>query len=158
MAVIRVGEGSEVEVGEKKHRYDNALNAACATVEEGILPGGGIALLEISLALSTNSSGTANLSTNADTKTVLTANFDKDLGVPIICCALIHPGCTTLGNAGKESSVIVRTLLSQYRTLGKFAWGYNVQGSTSKLGSSTHLRLLGLHLWMLLGCEFIDCE
>jgi chaperonin GroEL len=69
VAVIRVGGGSEVEVGEKKDRYDNALDATCAAVEEGILPGGGIALLKVSLALSTNSPGTMNLSPNADAET-----------------------------------------------------------------------------------------
>jgi len=45
VAVIKVGGSSEVEVGEKKDRYDDALNATRAAVEEGIVPGGGIALL-----------------------------------------------------------------------------------------------------------------
>jgi chaperonin GroEL (HSP60 family) len=61
VAIIKVGGSSEVEVGEKKNRTDNALNATRAAVEGGILPGGGVALLEASLALSTNSPRTSNL-------------------------------------------------------------------------------------------------
>ena len=127
MAVIRVGGGSEVEVGEKKDWYDDALNATRAAVEESILPGGDIALFKVSLALSTNSLGTANLSTNADAKTVLTANFDKDLGVAIICRALTHPARMILHNATEESSTIVGTILSQCGTPDKFAWGYDTE-------------------------------
>ncbi|KAF5381320.1 hypothetical protein D9615_008438 [Tricholomella constricta] len=57
VAVIKVGGASEVEVGEKKDRYDDALNATRAAVEEGILPGGGVALLKASLMLATTSPG-----------------------------------------------------------------------------------------------------
>jgi chaperonin GroEL len=53
VAVIKVGGSSEVEVGEKKDRYEDALNATYAVVEEGILPGGGVALLNASLQLAT---------------------------------------------------------------------------------------------------------
>jgi len=127
VAVIKVGGSSEVEVGEKKDRYDDALNATRAAVEEGILPGGGVALLKASLALSTNSPGTSNLPTNADAKPVPTANFDQDLGVTIIRRALTHPARTILNNAGEESSVIVGTLLAQYGAPDKFAWGYDAQ-------------------------------
>jgi chaperonin GroEL len=127
VAVIKVGGSSEVEVGEKKDRYDDALNATRAAVEEGILPGGGVALLKASLVLTTNSPGSANLPTNADAKPVLTANFDQDLGVTIIRRALTHPARAIMHNAGEESSVIVGTLLSQYGTPDKFAWGYDAQ-------------------------------
>jgi chaperonin GroEL len=127
VAVIKVGGSSEVEVGEKKDRYDDALNATRAAVEEGILPGGGVALLKASLSLSTNSPGTSNLPTNADAKPVPTTNFDQDLGVSIIRRALTHPARTILHNAGEESSVIVGTLLSQYGAPDKFAWGYDAQ-------------------------------
>jgi chaperonin GroEL len=68
--VIKVGGSSEAEVGEKKDRYDDALNATRAAVEEGILPRGGVALLKASLVLTTNSPGSANLPTNADAKPV----------------------------------------------------------------------------------------
>jgi len=76
VAVIKVGGSSEVEVGEKKDQYYDALNTTCAAVEEGILPGGGVTLLKASLVLTTNSPGSANLPTNTDTKPVPTANFD----------------------------------------------------------------------------------
>jgi chaperonin GroEL len=127
VAVIKVGGSSEVEVGEKKDRYDDALNATRAAIEEGILPGGGVALLKASLSLSTNSPGTSNLPTNTDAKPVPTANFDQDLGVSIIRHALTHPARMILHNAGEESSVIVGSLLSQYGAPDKFAWGYDAQ-------------------------------
>ena len=125
VAVIKVGGSSEVEVGEKKDRYDDALNATRAAVEEGILPGGGVALLKASLSLITNSPGSSNIPTNVDAKVVPTNNFDQDLGVNIIRRALTGPARTILNNAGEESSVIIGTLLQQYGAPDKFAWGYD---------------------------------
>ena len=126
VAVIKVGGSSEVEVSEKKDRYDDALNATRAAVEEGILPGGGVALLKASLWLATNSQGgTTSLPTAPDAKVVPTANFDQDLGVTIIRRALTNPARTILNNAGEEASVIVGTLLSQYGSADKFSWGYD---------------------------------
>ncbi|KAG6380013.1 hypothetical protein JVT61DRAFT_8087 [Boletus reticuloceps] len=125
VAVIKVGGSSEVEVGEKKDRYDDALNATRAAVEEGILPGGGVALLKASLALATNTPGSTNSPFNPDAKIVPTANFDQDLGVNIIRRALTHPARTILSNAGEESAVIVGTLLGQYGSADKFAMGYD---------------------------------
>jgi len=123
VAVIKVGGSSEVEVGEKKDRYDDALNATRAAVEEGILPGGGVALLKASLALG---SPTTAGSAIPETKVISTANFDQDLGVSIIRRALSHPARTILNNAGEESSVIVGTLLSPpYSLPEKFSWGYD---------------------------------
>ena len=61
IAIIKVGGSSEVEVGEKKDWYNDALSDTRAAVEEGILPGGGVALLKTSLVLTTNSPGSANL-------------------------------------------------------------------------------------------------
>jgi chaperonin GroEL len=128
VAVIKVGGASEVEVGEKKDRYDDALNATRAAVEEGILPGGGVALLKASLALATNSPA-AGASTSSpvspDAKPISTSNFDQDLGVSIVRRALTHPSRTILKNAGEESSVIVGTLLQQYGAKDKFEWGYD---------------------------------
>ncbi|KAF9242894.1 TCP-1/cpn60 chaperonin family-domain-containing protein [Melanogaster broomeanus] len=124
VAVIKVG-SSEVEVGEKKDRYEGALNATCAAVEEGILPGGGVALLKASLALTTSSPGSTNPPSNPNVKIVPTANFDQDLGVNIVRRALTNPACTILSNAGKESSVIVGTL-NQYGSAENFAMGYDV--------------------------------
>ncbi|KAF9064446.1 chaperonin Cpn60/TCP-1 family [Rhodocollybia butyracea] len=127
VAVIKVGGSSEVEVGEKKDRYDDALNATRAAVEEGILPGGGVALLKASLMLSTTSpsptSSASPVSPNAIP--IPTANFDQDLGVSIIRRAISVPSRAILNNAGEESSVIVGTLLSTYGAPDKFAWGYD---------------------------------
>ncbi|EMD31541.1 hypothetical protein CERSUDRAFT_144847 [Gelatoporia subvermispora B] len=125
VAVIKVGGSSEVEVGEKKDRYDDALNATRAAVEEGILPGGGTALLKASLALAVNTPGAASQPTSPDAKPIPTANFDQDLGVSIIRRALTNPTRTILNNAGEESSVIVGTLLNQYGAADKFSWGYD---------------------------------
>jgi len=107
VAVIKVGGSSEVEVGEKKDRFDDALNATRAAVEEGIVPGGGVALLKASLAL----------------KDVKTANFDQQLGVSIIRAALNKPARTIVENAGEEGSVVVGQLLEKYGS--QFEMGYN---------------------------------
>ena len=113
VAVIKVGGSSEVEVGEKKDRFDDALNATRAAVEEGILPGGGVALLKASLALS------------ADSPAIKTTNFDQSLGVSIIRKALTKPAKMIVENAGEEGSVIVGTLLEKYGSEDKFGWGYD---------------------------------
>ncbi|KAI6127027.1 chaperonin GroL [Pisolithus sp. B1] len=125
VAVIKVGGSSEVEVGEKKDRYDDALNATRAAVEEGILPGGGVALLKASLALTTNSPGSTAPPARPDAKVVPTANFDQDLGVNIIRRALSNPARTILTNAGEEASVIVGTLLNKYGDADNFSMGYD---------------------------------
>jgi chaperonin GroEL len=93
VAVIKVGGSSEVEVGEKKDRYDDALNATRAAVQEGILPGGGTALIKASRVLDA-------VKENA-------ANFDQKLGVEIIKKAIIKPATRIIENAGEEGAVIV---------------------------------------------------
>ncbi|KAI4153663.1 MAG: hypothetical protein LQ340_002166 [Diploschistes diacapsis] len=99
VAVIKVGGASEIEVGEKKDRVVDALNATRAAVEEGILPGGGTALLKAS----------ANALND-----VRTANFDQSLGVSIIKKAITRPARTIVENAGAEGSVVVGKLTSEY--------------------------------------------
>ncbi|GAA6009016.1 hypothetical protein JCM11491_005712 [Sporobolomyces phaffii] len=99
VAVIKVGGSSEVEVGEKKDRYDDALNATRAAVEEGIVPGGGTALLKASLIL--DEVPHDNL-------------FDRKLGINIIRSALTKPARTIAENAGEEGSVVVGTLLEKH--------------------------------------------
>jgi chaperonin GroEL len=87
VAVIKVGGSSEVEVGEKKDRSEDALNATRAAVEEGILPGGGVAPLNASLQLATNSPGSSSTTsspTSPDAKPIPTINFDQELGVAIL--------------------------------------------------------------------------
>eukprot|EP00741_Cyanophora_paradoxa_P008248 tig00001269_g7978.t1 len=97
VAVLKVGGASEVEVGEKKDRITDALNATRAAVEEGIVPGGGTALLYSTLKL----------------KDIATPNFDQKHGVQIIANALTMPAKTIATNAGAEGAVIVGKLLEQ---------------------------------------------
>ena len=94
VAVIRVGGSTEVEVKEKKDRVDDALNATRAAVEEGIVAGGGTALLRAASQL-----------------TVKGANSDQEAGVNIIRRALQAPARQILSNAGEEASVVVGDIL-----------------------------------------------
>lgn len=107
VAVIRVGGATEVEVKEKKDRVDDAHRATQAAVEEGIVPGGGTALLYATKAL-------ANLKTD---------NADQEIGVNIVRQALQAPTRQIVTNAGGEASIIVGKLLEQNST----TYGYNAQ-------------------------------
>ncbi|KAI3915053.1 hypothetical protein MKW92_020705 [Papaver armeniacum] len=100
VAVLKIGGASEAEVGEKKDRVTDALNATKAAVEEGIVPGGGIALLYASRELDK----------------LETANFDQKVGVQIIQNALKAPVQTIASNAGVEGAVVVGKLLEQENT------------------------------------------
>jgi chaperonin GroEL len=97
VAVIRVGGATEVEVKEKKDRVDDALNATKAAVEEGIVPGGGTALLYATKALA---------GINGD-------NDDQTQGIAIVRKALQAPVRQIVENSGTESSMIVGKLLEQ---------------------------------------------
>lgn len=97
VAVIRVGGSSEIEVGEKKDRVDDALNATRAAVAEGIVPGGGIALLMAANQL----------------QDIEVANRDQTVGVEIVTKALSLPAKKILENAGLEGAVIVGKILEQ---------------------------------------------
>ncbi|CAN0897775.1 Chaperonin CPN60-2, mitochondrial [Linum grandiflorum] len=97
VAVLKIGGASEAEVGEKKDRVTDALNATKAAVEEGIVPGGGVALLYASKELDK----------------LKTANFDQKIGVQIIQNALKMPVHTIACNAGVEGAVVVGKLLEQ---------------------------------------------
>jgi len=107
VAVIRVGGSTEVEVKEKKDRVDDALHATRAAVEEGILPGGGVALLRAVKALD-----------NLDT-----ANRDQRVGIDIVRRAIEAPVRQIAENAGAEGSVIVGKL----REKAEFSFGWNAQ-------------------------------
>ncbi|MBB6219540.1 chaperonin GroEL [Rhizobium leguminosarum] len=107
VAVIRVGGSTEVEVKEKKDRVDDALHATRAAVEEGILPGGGVALLRAVKALD-------NLQT---------ANQDQKVGIEIVRRAIEAPVRQIAENAGAEGSVIVGKL----RETATFSFGWNAQ-------------------------------
>ncbi|KAM5444721.1 chaperonin [Microsporum ferrugineum] len=99
VAVIKIGGASEVEVGEKKDRVVDALNATRAAVEEGILPGGGTALLKAA------ANGLAD---------VKPTNFDQQLGVSIVKSAITRPARTIVENAGLEGSVVVGKLTDEF--------------------------------------------
>jgi chaperonin GroEL len=107
VAVIRVGGSTEVEVKEKKDRVDDALHATRAAVEEGILPGGGVALLRAIKALD-------GLSTQND---------DQRVGVDIVRRAIEAPVRQIAENAGAEGSIIVGKL----REKSDFSFGWNAQ-------------------------------
>ncbi|XP_044487168.1 chaperonin CPN60-2, mitochondrial [Mangifera indica] len=97
VAVLKIGGASEAEVSEKKDRVTDALNATKAAVEEGIVPGGGVALLYAAKELDK----------------LPTANFDQKIGVQIIQNALKMPVHTIASNAGVEGAVVVGKLLEQ---------------------------------------------
>ncbi|OEO32178.1 chaperonin GroL [Devosia insulae DS-56] len=106
VAVIKVGGSTEIEVKERKDRVDDALNATRAAVEEGIVPGGGVALLRASNAL-----------------TVKGANADQQAGVNLVRRALQEPIRQIVNNAGDEGSVVVGKILESSNP----NFGYNAQ-------------------------------
>ncbi|MGH6792783.1 MAG: chaperonin GroEL [Methyloceanibacter sp.] len=106
VAVIKVGGATEVEVKEKKDRVDDALNATRAAVEEGIVPGGGVALLWASKGLKTKGD-----------------NDDQDAGVNIVRRALQAPIRQIAENAGVEGSIVVGKILDQKSA----SFGYDAQ-------------------------------
>ena len=97
VAVIRIGGATEVEVKEKKDRVDDALNATKAAVEEGILPGGGAALLYATKALN----GLVGI------------NEDENAGIAIVKKAIQSPIRQIVENSGVEASIVVGKLLEQ---------------------------------------------
>ena len=107
VAVLHVGGGSEVEVKEKKDRVDDAMNATRAAVEEGVVPGGGVALLYAARVLD-------NLKLS---------NPDQQVGVNIVKKAIERPARQIAKNAGVDGSVIVGKLLEQDNQ----NYGYNAQ-------------------------------
>ncbi|WP_312407249.1 chaperonin GroEL [Rhizobium sp.] len=107
VAVIRVGGSTEVEVKEKKDRVDDALHATRAAVEEGILPGGGVALLRAVKALDG----------------LPTANDDQRVGIDIVRRAIEAPVRQIAENAGAEGSIIVGKL----REKTDLSFGWNAQ-------------------------------
>ncbi|MDL2407026.1 chaperonin GroEL [Rhizobium calliandrae] len=109
VAVIRVGGSTEVEVKEKKDRVDDALHATRAAVEEGILPGGGVALLRAVKSL----------------EGLKTENEDQRVGVEIVRRAIEAPVRQIAENSGAEGSVVVGKL----REKADFSFGWNAQTS-----------------------------
>ena len=107
VAVIKVGGATEVEVKERKDRVDDALHATRAAVEEGIVPGGGVALLRASKAL----------------EGLKSENDDQKVGIAIVRKALQAPARQIAANAGEDGSVIVGKILEN----AKYSFGYNAQ-------------------------------
>jgi len=107
VAVVRVGGSTEVEVKEKKDRVDDALNATRAAVEEGIVPGGGVALLKASKVLD---------GLKGD-------NADQDAGIAIVRRALQAPIRQIAENAGVEGSIVVGKILEN----ASATFGFNAQ-------------------------------
>jgi len=117
VAVIKVGAATEVEMKEKKARVDDALHATRAAVEEGIVPGGGIALLRA----------------RANVKDLRGANADQEAGIRIVLRALEEPLRQIALNAGEEASVVLNKVLEQ---AGSFGWNAaaNTYGDLMEMG------------------------
>jgi chaperonin GroEL len=106
--VIRVGGATEVEVKERKDRVDDAMHATRAAVEEGVVPGGGVALLRASKAL----------------EGLKPENDDQRFGIDIVRKAIEAPARQIAENAGHEGSVVVGKLLES----SDANWGLDAQG------------------------------
>jgi chaperonin GroEL len=107
VAVIRVGGATEIEVKERKDRVDDAMHATKAAVEEGVLPGGGVALLRAARALST----------------IKVDNDDQKTGIEIVRRAIQAPARQIALNSGEDGSVIVGKILES----NDFAFGFDAQ-------------------------------
>jgi chaperonin GroEL len=107
VAVIRVGGATEIEVKERKDRVDDAMHATRAAVEEGILPGGGVALLRAVKALSR----------------LRTENDDQKTGIEIVRKAITQPARQIAINSGDDGSIVVGKILEK----DQYAYGYDAQ-------------------------------
>jgi chaperonin GroEL len=118
VALIKVGAATEVEMKEKKARVEDALHATRAAVEEGIVPGGGVAYLR----------ARTNLKIKGD-------NHDQDAGIKIVMRALEEPARLIAANAGDEPSVVINKLVE-----GKGNYGFNAQ--TGQYGDMVEMGVL----------------
>ena len=107
VAIIKVGGSTEIEVKERKDRVDDALHATRAAVEEGVVPGGGVALLRAAKALDE----------------LKTENDDQKTGINIVRKALSWPARLIAINAGEDGSVVVGKILDR----ATYSYGYNAQ-------------------------------
>jgi len=110
VAVLKVGGATEPELKEKKHRVEDALSTARAAVEEGIVPGGGVALINAIPAL----------------EKVQTCNDDERFGVQILKRALEEPMRILARNAGEDGAVIIDSVRRNQQSSGDSTYGYNV--------------------------------
>src|SRR3989304_278532 len=118
VALIKVGAATEVEMKEKKARVEDALHATRAAVEEGVVPGGGVAFLRARV----------NLKVKGD-------NHDQDAGIKIVLRALEEPTRWIAANAGDEPSVVINKLVE-----GKGNYGFNAQ--TGQYGDMVEMGVL----------------
>lgn len=110
VAVIKVGAATEPELKEKKHRVEDALSATRAAVEEGIVPGGGVALINAIAALDN----------------VQLTHDDERIGVQILRRALEEPMRMLARNAGQDGAVIIDAVRRKHAETGSTRYGYNV--------------------------------
>ncbi|HHY87375.1 MAG TPA: chaperonin GroEL [Chloroflexi bacterium] len=114
VAIIRVGAATETELKEKKHRVEDALSATRAAVEEGIVPGGGVALINAMAALDS----------------IKMDDEDAQTGVTIVRKALEVPMRKIAENAGREGSVVIEEVRQAQKREGNSCIGYNVLNDT----------------------------
>ncbi len=119
VAVIKVGAGTEVEMKEKKARVEDALHSTRAAVEEGVVPGGGVALVRALQSIGT----------------LKGKNDDQNVGINIVSRALETPLRQIVGNAGEESSIILEKVKD-----GKGNYGYNA--ATGEYGDMIEMGIL----------------
>lgn len=119
VALIKVGAATEVEMKEKKARVEDALHATRAAVEEGIVPGGGVALIRAKLAI----------------KDIKGDNDEQNAGIRIVLRAMEEPLRQIVANAGNEPSVVVNTVAQ-----GEGNFGYNAQ--SAKYGDMVEMGVL----------------
>ena len=117
VAVLKVGAATEPELKEKKHRVEDALSTARAAVEEGIVPGGGVALINVTRALDN----------------VQLSHEDEKVGVQILRRALEEPMRQLARNAGEDGAVIIDAVRRAQKEKGDTTYGYNVL--TGEFGS-----------------------
>jgi chaperonin GroEL len=110
VAIIRVGAATETELKEKKHRVEDALSATRAAVEEGIVPGGGVALVNAVESL-------AGMKLNGD---------DENTGIQIVRRALEMPMRKIAANAGVDGAVVIQEVKRQQKAKKNHRIGYNV--------------------------------
>ncbi len=119
VAVIKVGAATEVEMKEKKDRVDDALHATRAAVEEGVVPGGGVALVRAISVL----------------KNIKGENHDQNIGIDIVKRAMEAPLRQIVANGGGEPSVVLNNVAN-----GKGSYGYNA--STDEYGDMLNMGIL----------------
>jgi len=119
VAVIKVGAATEVEMKEKKDRVDDALHATRAAVEEGVVPGGGVALIRVLDAV----------------RKLKGDNHEQDVGISIACRAMEEPLRQIVSNAGDEPSVVINKVQE-----GKGNMGYNA--ATAEYGDMIEMGIL----------------